>query len=400
MSVTVPTAPVDQPFQPLYPDQTEDAVLNRMIGWANEGLDPVADAAAWVDTREGGHWRTANISTIRELARLYDLAGSEVPMSGFVLWSWGTYLDDLAAVWQVFRLPATPATGVVTFDGPAATDIAPGITLSVVPSTPDDPTPEFEVVIGGTIPMGGSIDLAVQATQAGKFGNVAANAIIAPSSPLPAGVTFTNAAPTSSGSDPETDESLRARLLAALAGKGPGAVADYIRWAQAYPGVGRVQVVPIWNGPGTVLVMISDVNGDPLSSAIVTGFQTQLDPTPGLGHGIAPIGANASVETSTLLALTIAATLVYETGYSWDGFGGSTAVGPAVLDAINAYLLTVPPGGDVVYERIKGLIATTVGVHDVTACTIDAGSGPAMINVPVELLPTPKAPYLATFTPS
>lgn len=399
MSITTPDL-TEQPFQPLFADQTEDVILARMIGWANEGLDPVADASQWVDTREGGHWRTTNMQTVREFARLYDLAGSEVPMSGFVLWSWGTYLDDLAAVWDVQRLPATFSEGVVTFEGPVGADITAGITLAVVPSTPDDPTPEFEVTTGGTIPVGGSIDLSVQATEAGILGNVAAGAIAAPSSTLPDGVTFTNAEPTTSGSDPETDDALRKRLLAAIAGKGPGAVADYIRWAQAYPGVGRVQVVPIWNGPGTVLVMVSDVNGEPLSSAIVSGFQSQLDPIAGQGHGIAPIGANATVETSTLLALTVAATLSYETGYSWDGFGGSTAVGPAVQASINAYLLTVPPGGQVVYEKIKGLIATTVGVHDVTACTIDAGSGPGTANIDVALLPTPQSPYLETFTAS
>lgn len=387
--------PTEQQFAPLFPDQTEDTILTRMVGWANEGLDPVADSDAWVDTREGSHWATAIVPMVRELARLYDLAGTDVPMSGMVLWSWGTYLDDLAAVWDVYRLAATPAVGSVTFSGPVGETIDVGVTVSAAPSTPDDPAPLFRVTTAGTIGGGGTVSLPIEATEAGKAGDVAANAITVPSTPLPAGVTFTNPDPTTSGSDPETDEGLRKRLLAAIAGKGPGTVADYMRWAQATAGVGNVHVVPIWDGPGTVLVMVSDDNGQPLSSAIVTGLQNALDPTSGLGHGIAPIGAAVTVDTSTLLALDIAATFTWATGYSWDGTGGSIAAGPAILAALNAYLLSIPPGGTVVFSHVYGLISTAAGVADVSGVTVNAGTA----NVAVGLTP-PQAPYVHSFTAS
>lgn len=399
MSITA-LDPQQQEFQPLFPDQTEDAILARMIGWANEGLDPVVDADLWVDTREGGHWRTCVTPVVQELARLYDLAGTDVPMSGMVLWSWGTYLDDLAAVWDVHRRAATYATGVVTFTGPPGEMIDAGVTIAVVPSTPDDPAPEFSVTVGGSIgaaPLGetqGTVDLPVQCTEPGAAGDVSAHAITYITTPGFASTTADNAAPTSSGSDPETDDSLRTRLLQAIAGKGPGAVADYIRWAQATPGVGRVYVVPIWNGPGTVLVMVTDVNGEPLSSAIVSGLQTALDPVAGQGEGIAPIGANVTVETNERLAMNIVATFEWETGYSWDGSAGTIAAGPAIEAAISQYLLTVPPGGEVVFEKISGIIATTLGVHDIGGVTLNGGTA----NVPVALLPTPQAPFLNSFT--
>lgn len=386
----------EQQFAPLFPEQTESVILARMIGWANEGLDPVADADVWVDTREGGHWRTCIIPVMRELARLYDLAGNDVPMSGFVLWSWGTYLDDLAAVWDVQRLAATFALGAVTFDGPDGTIIDAGTQVLVPSSTPDELAPAFEVTVGGTIDVTATIDLDVIAVDAGSAGNVAAGAIIEPSTPLPTGVTLVgNALPTSSGTDPETDDNLRKRLLLALAGKGPGTILDYIRWASTYPGVGRVQVVPIWNGPGTVLVMASDVLGQPIATLVVDGLQANLDPVAGQGHGVAPIGAAVTVDTPVLLAITVEATFTYETGYSWDGAGGTIAVGPGVQAAISQYLLSILPGGEVVYERIRGLCSTPVGVHDVSTVKLNgATSG----NVAVDLLPTPKSPYLSTFT--
>ena len=403
MSTTAPAslsiasiADNSQQFLPLFPTQTEAVILARMQDWANEGLDPIANADIWVDTREGSHFQTVLMPAIREFARLYDLAGSEVPMSGFVLWAWETYLDDLAAVYEVFRLPGTPSLGTVSFSGPAGTVIDPGVNVSALQLSPSYAAPLFEVTVGGTIPDDGTgngeLDLAVQATAVGIAGDVAADAITVPSSPLP-GVTFTNAEETLGGTDVETDDALRTRVLAAIASSGPGAVLDYIRWAGGWPGVGKVSVVPVWNGAGTVLVMISDPNGQPLPQAIVNGLQQNLDPVSGQGSGVAPVGAIVTVDTSTLLPAPVIADITYENGYSWDGYGGTIAVGPGVQAQIIAYYLSVAPGSEVVLAHVSGLIATFPGVFDVGGVTI-AG---AAANLQVGLEP-PQVPVLSSFT--
>lgn len=391
MSVSAPDPTLD--FAGLFATEDEDAIWGRAADWANEGLDPVADADAWVDTREGGHWRTVLTPLVREVARLYDVAGTEVPMSAMVLWAWGTYLDDLAAVWDITRLPATYSRGIVSFTGTPGDDISFGTTVSADPDTPDDPAPAFVVQVEGTIPGGGEIDLPIQAQDAGRAGDVAANAITVQSTPLP-GVTFTNLAPTLGGTDPETDDALRARVLAALVGKGPGTRADYLQWAGAYPSVGHVKVVPLWRGPGTVLVMATDPNDQPLPSGSVDGLQAELDPTPGLGDGIAPIGAAVTVETSALLAVDVAtAGITYEDGYSADGAGGTIAVQDDLQDQIAAYFLGVQPGDDVILARVSGIIATWPGVHDFTGVTLNGVAA----NLAVGLDP-PEAPVLNSLT--
>src|SRR5438445_52766 len=102
--------------------------------------------------------------------------------------------------------------------------------MSVIAFDPElDFQPLFADQTGGVIGGGGTVDLQIQAVDGGLAGNVAAGAITAPSSALPVGVTFVNAGPTSAGTDPETDDSLRSRLLQATAGKGPGAARDYVR---------------------------------------------------------------------------------------------------------------------------------------------------------------------------
>lgn len=396
MSVTVPDPSLD--FLPLFAWATEEKLLADWQAWANEGLDPVADADAWVDTREGGHWQTCSMTMIRECARIYDLMGTEVPMSGFVLWAWETYLDDLAAVYDIARLPATPALGIIEFAGPVGTEIDAGTNLSSVPSTPDDPAPLFEVTEAGTIPVGGVLDLPIQATEAGSAGNVAALAITAQSTPLPPGVTFSNPDPTRGGSDVESDDALRERILEAIAGKGPGAVADYVRWAGAWPGVGRVTVVPVWNGAGTVLVMISDPLGLPLPDAIVAALQQDLDPVPGTGAGTAPVGAIVTVDTTTLLNLAVEGHIDFLTGFSWDGAGGTVAIGSQLEAAITRYFLSVAPGGTVRIAHVAGLVATWPGVENASGVEIDPGSGFAAADVPVPLGPPPKIAVLSGFT--
>lgn len=396
MSIVAPDPTIE--FVGLFADQGEDVILARAIDWANEGLDPVEDSDQWVDTREGGHWRTNITPVIREVARLYDLAGTEVPMAAFVIWAWGTYLDDLAAQYDVERIGATAALGTETFAGPAGTAINLGTTVSTVPTDPDDPAITFRVTTAGVIPDAGggvgSVDLPIVASNPGADGNVAATAITAPSTPLPDGVTVINALATGAGTDPETDESLRTRTLQAMAGKGPGNVADYVRIASAFPGVGSVKVVPTPTGPNSVLVMIGDAAGQPLPSGIVDGLQLELDPVPGKGAGAAPVGANVDVETSLARVINVAVgAITYAEGYSGDGAGGTVAVGDDIAAAIRAYMQSILPGDSVTLSHVAGLVATWEGVVDATGITLNG----AAANVALTLAP-PQVAQLGTLT--
>jgi uncharacterized phage protein gp47/JayE len=383
-------------FLPLFPDETEDAILARMRDWANEGLDPVEDAESWVDTREGSHWHVSVMPSVRELARLYDKAGTEVPASGFPVWAWGDYLDDHAEVQTIARLAATPATVTVTFSGDAGTPIPAGTVVGVEPIAPDDPAPEFEVTVGGVIPGDpavdppATVDLVARATEAGVAGNVGARAITVVSTPIPS-LTVTNAAAASDGSEPESDEALRERVLGAYVPKGAGTAADYERWARAWAGVGRVTVIPLWAGPGTVKVIVTDAAGEPLSPDAVAAIQADLDPNPGRGDGKAPISANVTVETATARPLDIAATVEFEAGFSLDGGGGAIALRGDIVDALREYVERVQSGGEEVVAQLVGRIVSVAGVHDARIDSFDGVAPP--VNVAIGDDP-PEAPQL------
>jgi uncharacterized phage protein gp47/JayE len=389
--------PID--FVPLFADQDEATIRERWVAWANEGIAE-EQADQWVDTREGFFWHVVTILAIREAARIYDAMGTEVVMAGIPLWSFDTYLDDWGETRNVERLAATAATGEVTFTNTTAEVITidVGTEVGVEPATQDADAPSFQTTEGGDVPVagGGSLTLPIRATENGSAGNVASLAIRLVLSEVP-GVEVYNTAPTVGGTDPQDDEGLRKRVLESFEAGKSGNAADYRRWSLNYPGVGRVTVVPIWDGPGTVRVIVSTADGDPVSDDVVDGLQQALDPVPGKGAGIAPVGHIVTVSTATVMELTIAATIEFETGYSLDGAAGTTALGDAIEALVRSYVEKVEPGGEVVLSQVAGRIVAVPGVHDVGDVTIAVGAGaPAAANVPVPADP-PEVPAIAAF---
>lgn len=94
------------------------------------------------------------------------------------------------------------------------------------------------------------------------------------------------------GEDAESDEQLRGRYLDSfLADNFGGNIADYKNKVLALQSVGGVKVYPVWNGGGTVKIVIIDMSYSKPTEAEINQLQQQIDPTQdGYGYGIAPIG--------------------------------------------------------------------------------------------------------------
>ena len=64
-----------------------------------------------------------------------------------------------------------------------------------------------------------------------------------------------------SGEDEETDDNLRARFFNQVRSTSTsGNIYDYKKWALEVPGCGGAKVFPLWNGPGTIKVLVVDEN--------------------------------------------------------------------------------------------------------------------------------------------
>lgn len=220
----------------------------------------------------------------------------------------------------------------------------------------------------------------VQAAENGTRGNVPAGAISFLLSPVIGISSLENIDATTGGFDVESDTLLRRRVWAAYqTPHGGGTIADYVRWALAYPEVGYVLVEPVWNGPGTVRLVVTDQENNPVTPLVSEGLQMQLDPVVQEGRGLAPIGANVTVTTPVIVPVVIHATLTMLDGYTIEGAGGTTAVRGGVTEAVAEYVNQLGPGQDVIKERIAAQILSVTGVYDVALATPAA-------NIPISSL--------------
>ncbi len=225
-----------------------------------------------------------------------------------------------------------------------------------------------------TVDTTASVSLDATATETGVEGNASSGSVTEAITPLAASVTLTNPEPMVGGTDTETDESFRTRFLEVFQPVGAGTRSDYARWTLARPGVGRVTVLPVWNGPGTVKLIVMTADGQPVAPSVVEDLQGYFDPDPGLGAGQAPIGHIVTVETATTLAVTIEATLTLDAAYSLDGSGSTVAIQDVLEESLADYLGTLEPGGTIVISQIVGRLVEVSGVLDVTAVEINNSS--------------------------
>lgn len=288
------------------------------------------------------------------------------------------------------RLAATKALADVTFEGVDGTVIPIGTRISTggqagVPAT------VFETLAAAEIgtPDTGTVTVQAQAVDAGSRGNVGAASIRFLSNPI-AGVDVSNVFNTleaAGGSDTETDDDYRTRLII-LAAREPGManIAAYEAILDTLPGVGFRLVEPHWNGLGTIRVVILDDTGDIPSTELVDLVQAALDPLayPGEGQGAGSISHVITVVAPTELDLTLnVPALVPEAGVTLSQAKAALEV------AANAYLDTVNPGGALIIRDLEAVIIQAEGVANIGDITIDSGAGAVRADVP--LLTTQKA---------
>lgn len=362
---------------------------------ANAGM--TLDDLEWVDTRQGSSFWLLTQPQIVEHALGYDRL-NEVVAAAILSTSWGESLDRHATSFGEERNGATSATGVVTFTGPSGTLIGTGVQVSPEQDDPDIDPPIFETTQSGTIPVGGTLNLAIRALAPGVAGNLPAHVIEVLHSGVPGITNIDNGSPTGGGAEAETDAALKERLQLIFQGKGSGTIADYSREALQLDGVGRVTVIPHWNGPGTVQLVLLDADGDPVTEPTRVAAQAHFDPrisaagavVPAIppGSGWAPINHEVTVSTGVRQDIDIVAQIDPAPGFSLDGDDtGAIAIRAAIQFAIMDYINNLEAGQPVIRYEVIGAIMRVEGVTDIVSLTIE---GNAAGNVAVGSLVIPR----------
>lgn len=206
----------------------------------------------------------------------------------------GDYLTLIAEDHGVTRKEATAAVGNVVVKGNGTIPVGTlfqtesGISFTTTTTT-------TAVKNEATIP--------VQCTEAGTVGNVGANTVTVIPMSIPGITSVTNPEPMTDGFDQESDDDLYERFHFHVTQPATsGNCNDYIEWASSIAGVGHVKVLPIWNGPGTVKVLVTDANGEPASPALLNKVITYIE-------SVRPIGPEVTVVAPSLFDLTIKLTV-------------------------------------------------------------------------------------------
>jgi uncharacterized phage protein gp47/JayE len=197
------------------------------------------------------------------------------------------WLDRHADIWLVNadgtmgRKMPTLAYGAASFQGLLDGTVIPtGTQLqSSVGMPPGSDTPNAaigyetmeDITTSSSVPVIGNI----RALDAGSFGNLPPDTSLSFSDPIPGVATGASVAVLTGGTDIETDDELRARVLFRIRQPPMGGDAnDYVAWSLAIPGVTRAWCSPLEMGMGTVTVRFmmdhlrADNNGFPLGEDI------------------------------------------------------------------------------------------------------------------------------------
>lgn len=203
--------------------------------------------------------------------------------AAFAFSSWGEYLTARCAEFGVDRKQAVKAKGEVTFSGGHGVFVPKGSFVSVKNgaqfSTDED------IMLGGD----GKGTVKITCTDVGSKGNVQAHTI----TNLPvsiSGVTeVDNAKATQDGADEETDEELLKRYSVIVRTPATsGNKYHYYNWAMSIAGVGGCRVLPLWNGAGTVKIIIVNTKMQSAGNDLVKAVKDYIE-------RMRPIGADVTV---------------------------------------------------------------------------------------------------------
>jgi uncharacterized phage protein gp47/JayE len=215
------------------------------------------------------------------------------------------YVDKHALIFGVKRRSEVKASGEITITGKTGTTIPKGtIVLSRTGI-------KYETLSVALIGSDDKAKARIQALVGGVTGNCGIGDIVAFEIADTNIYTVTNEEAITGGFDIESNESLIARAEEKIMRPAhSGNENDYKQWAKEVEGVGKVDVIPVWNGGGTVKVIISDYDYNVANQELVEAVKNRIEQADGR-----PIGADVTVVSYTKYVLDIVATIKIASGY-------------------------------------------------------------------------------------
>jgi uncharacterized phage protein gp47/JayE len=307
----------------VFEDKTFDNLMDSAL----------AQITADVDKQEGGLIRTAMSPCIQELAYYY------VQLDGWIDLvtgdkAIGEYLDRVVADYGIIRKAATYAVRKVTTSG--AVDIGTRWSFS-----------DTTYIITA---LQDANEYSATCEQPGIIGNTYSGALEALDDIGDVTATLTDII--TPGEEIETDDALRSRFYEQIRTPSTsGNAANYKKWALEVTGCGDAKIFPLWDGAGTVKVLVVDENMT-IDAALPATVATYIET-------VRPIGAAVTVNSPTSKLINITANV------ELDGSKTLADVQTLFMASTTAYLKgLVFDDYSVSYAKIGSLLLATDGVQD------------------------------------
>lgn len=324
---------------------TQEEILSRLL----------SEISTEYDKTVGSFFYDVEKPVSSELETVYGKV-EDILKNGFAKTAEGEYLDNKVLEQGLTRKPATASTVTVKITG------TPNSSVSVGDKVASD-TLVFTVIENAALDENGTASVLASCDTLGKIGNIPIGAINKFPVTLPGLVTVTNEVAATGGFDAETDDELRERYFEKVSLPATsGSKYHYIGWAKEVNGVGDAKCIPLWNGNGTVKVIIINKDKGVASAELIAEVATHIEEN-------RPIGASVTVESATPLTINISVSLVLASGVTEE-----TAV-ERITKSVTAFLQNKAFSSSYIsFAQIGGCILNCDGITDYTDLTLNGGT--------------------------
>ena len=186
------------------------------------------------------------------------------------------------------------------------------------------------------------------------------------------------------GEEDESRDALYERYLASFTSESFGGnIAQYKEYVNAIAGVGGCKVQPVWNGAGTVKVVVLSSENGACSEYLIQQIQESASPTQGTGYGFAPIDHDVTVVSVEEVKVNVTAKFAYMSGCSW------SSLKDAVTAKISEYLKSLaatwadgdPSTRTTVYiAKLQAAVLDVPGVVDITETQLNGAASNLILD--------------------
>lgn len=322
-----------------------------------------------IDDMPGGFPYDFTRPAALELDELLNYHLVRAVMTAFPQYAWDEWLDFHGKQVHLKRHSAVCASGKIRIIGIKGTEIPQG-TVFCTPATDNGPAIGFQTDEDCMIGRNGETEVTVTAVQPGPESNVKADAVVIMAKPIRGITGITNPEPITGGTERESNDDFYDRIAAEYESSMTylGNDSDFIRWAKE-AGAGACIVVPAYNGPGTVKLILVDGNGQPANERLLEDVYNYIVSPNDRALRLLP---TACADFVCVAAVTVH--IAYAcTGIMHDETTDIEQIKKDFAEAVKEIYLTAKQEGILRYNDVRPVLSSIPGMEDFDTFLINGG---------------------------